>query len=77
MRGRDMDVCLFKGYGTKVKYALGYTIGNMGSKRKNTVVHSRISFQLREEMGELIKRDGYVSESDFIRTAIREKLQKE
>ena len=47
----------------------------MGSKRKNTVVHSRISFSLREKMGEAIKRDSYVSESDFIRTAIRKMMQ--
>ena len=63
--------------GAKVINVFGYTIGNMGSKRKNTVVHSRISFQLREKMNEIITRDCYVSESDFIRTAIKEKLQGE
>jgi len=73
----DATSKVFKHYGTKVKYVLGYTPSNMGSKRKNTVVHSRISFSLREKMNEIIRRDCYVSESDFIRTAIREKLQVE
>lgn len=63
--------------GVKVINIFGYTLGNMVSKRKNTVVHARISFPLREKMGEAIKRDCYVSESSFIRTAIKEKLQEE
>ena len=49
---------------------------NMGSK-KTEIVHSRIPLLLRQKMGEIIKRDSYVSESDFIRAAIREKLQEE
>ena len=63
--------------GAKVINIFGYTIDNMGSKRKNTVVHARISFPLREKMNDVIKRGCYVSESAFIRTAIKEKLQEE
>jgi len=49
----------------------------MSSKKKTEVVHSRIPLQLREKMNDAIRREFYVSESDFIRTAIREKLQEE
>ena len=56
---------------------MGYTPSNMSSKRKNTVVHARISFPLRKRMSDLIIRDYYDNESRFIKEAIVEKLKRE
>lgn len=44
------------------------------TSRKTVVVGTRITRNLRHAMGEYIRQDTHLNESDFIRAAIREKI---
>jgi len=46
-------------------------------KRKEIVWNIRVPLHLNELLEEYIKRDAYKTKSEFIRTAVREKLEKE
>jgi len=46
-------------------------------KRRNQTVSSKIPYNLREAMRRYIDRDTHLNESGFIRTAIREKIQRD
>jgi len=46
------------------------------SSRKTEVVHSRIPPKLRDAMKTIIYQDTHINESDFIRVAIREKVER-
>ena len=48
----------------------------MQSKGKETSYNFRISIKEREELRKIVINLGYVSIAEFIRTAIREKMQR-
>jgi len=51
--------------------------GEVMREKEATVVASRIPKKLRELMREYIQRDTHLNESDFIRAAIREKIERD
>jgi len=44
---------------------------------KDAIVGARIPRRLKDAIEKIVKTDAYLNPSDFIRTAIREKLQRD